>query len=198
MNMTGYTSRITEGINFREFTLRCAKAFSTALREMDEPEPDKVEMSTYDIDRLAICESELNHIRQLDKDELQKEVDKAYENSYKNLIENLSKNESFEKGCKDMLKQVTAWEPPIAYYNLKIFMIKHLQISDNDSAVIRIKNELKELEKPDLEVWRQERMGELIEEIKYHRKEYEEEVECNQEVNEWYQQLRDSLPKEEL
>ena len=199
MRVTGYTEPIvTDNIGFREFVFRCARKISSDLREIREIEPDKIELSDYHKKWLDIYEDQFNKLRTMGDDELKDEVEKAYEKECMRIAKKLDEYKVAQYRLQKMLDTVVKWDPPTTKHSsLKYFMEDQLQQSMiTDPEIEEIRTSLKTLERPDPELWRQERLEELLDEIKYHRKGYEDEVESNKKINLWLQQLKDSLPEE--
>lgn len=195
---TGYTDAISKGIDFPQFTMRCARAFGALVMMRDEPTGAKIPIfrpSTYSRDQLKATKKQFDRIKKM-------RVGTALEVAAKKAEEDLRVgHEQYEKtvaerdGLKakyeDMLNHVHAWEPPTPdHEELKKFMVQQIEESIKfDCSLDYITDP--ELKTPEETFYLQ--LKQLTRDTDYHSKQWAEEQERTRHRNLWVNALVKSL-----
>lgn len=193
---TGYTAPIEEGISFKDFVLRCAKAFGACvtLRDdpMDAPIPDEFRISDYHEKALAAANSKAQELDGMTLEQAEKMAAAEHAAEMKRRQEYKEKNAALMVKYQDMLTQVEAWDPPTAdHYELKNFMEKQIRESMRfDGPHSYYDEPVKRLTGVE---WLEQTRERLFKDIEYQSAEHAKEVERVRVRNAWVKALRDNL-----
>lgn len=193
---TGYTSKIKDGISFKEFLLNCAKAFGACITmrddPMDAPIPDEFQISDYHIKRLAEIQSEFESINLITIDEAVIKAKEEYEQKKKYNEQQIKESNELRLKYNDILIKVKNWRPPTSdHFELKNFMIQQITSSiDFDCGTTYYE---KPIELLTGEQWLSNKKQSLLNDIEYHTKEHQKEIDRVMQRNQWIKQLRDSI-----
>lgn len=196
---TGYTARIADGISFKEFAFDCSRAFGALISMRDEsrdtPIPDEIKPRDYHIINLEKIKKEIADINSFSKAQIKKQIEKEYKEEIKYLDKHIKGKKGLNSKYEKMLREVKKWKIPTKdHQEFKNFMIKQLTNGINcDCDVEYFKYEKKKLKKETPEKWKQQKLDKLNENLSYHSKQWEEEVQRCKERTEWIQQLKKSL-----
>lgn len=200
---TGYTCILTEKpkTTFKEFTLRCARAFGALIHMRDDgldvPVPETVQpMSTYHKDALEESFKKKAEYETMTVEAIERAIsnnqwmrERTNKQEHKRL---LKEKQAFES----MLEKVRAWQPPTPdHEGLKKFMIEQLEMSlpsESTLAYYPAKTEPYHYEL-DLETWRAYMIKHEEESIEYHQKKWEDDLRRASESTVWLQNLLTSL-----
>jgi len=188
---TGYTTKLyNEPQSFKNFIMRCARAFGALVNlrgePLDTPIPDQFQPSTYHLKALEKAEAELEQLQHVDPEaEWERETAAITERNESNLLAAKERRDRY----MEMIAQVEAWEPPTPEHKeLKTFMFSQIQesIKSDCSAYIHPTA-------PDPETWLRDKTRELERSIEYHKIEYQKELDRTANRNLWLKQLRESI-----
>jgi len=196
---TGYTAYIEDGeiTKGKDFLLKCARAFGACIDMRDDSLsvdiPAELKPSTYHKEALERAYLELEKYKTMTLEEAQNILDEDYINNQKSCRESIIKNSQIQERYSKVRKEIEDWTPPTSeHYNLKKFALEQIDISMNHNMEDYYK---KELVKPKKTA--EEYITTMIEgaadNIKYHLKNWNEEVKRTDERNKWINDLRDSL-----
>ena len=196
---TGYTAEIGEGnnVSFRDFALRCARAFGylAEMREepLDKEIPSEFRPDPYHKDQLEKAENELRRVRRMKIGEAKRLADEDYVNE---LEQNLSSSQERQQRAVrygSMLEQVAKWQAPSPdHKNLRDYMIEQLQRSlVGDCGYVSSTPK-----RMTAASYKAQLIKNAKRYLKYHREQCEKEVEGAREKTEWVRALRESLPSE--
>jgi len=190
---TGYTNIIEDGATFEQFIKRCARAFTPLISMKDAPMdaeiPEKLEPSDYHANALKKSVEEFEELVSLTTSEIVKRRNEHYEKMGEERARYSRERKELKRKYEAMLEQVKAWEPDEKVLPLKKFAIKQLIASmDCDCSEYDY-----ETEKLSADKWFAQQKKNILDDIEYHRKKYDEEVERTGQRNEWLEVLRRSL-----
>lgn len=196
---TGYTSILTEkDVSFKDFALRCSRAFGVLLDMRDQPLsapiPEKLEESTYAQKALANSEREYEDLLAMSKDEQIAYSAKKRKEILASLKDGQKKSQLENNRFRDMLEKVKRWQPPTPeHQGLKDFMAEQLKtsISDDSWYVERIR----EVEFGDDDDYYASAVRSAKQNVLYYQKEVSKEKESVTKGNFWLNDLRKSLDK---
>jgi len=195
---TGYTYTIKDGITFKEFIMKCARAVGACIEmrddPMDKPIPEKFEPSTYHLENIERYRRQLNQVQLM----TDAEIESLEEHDRLKEIESIKQSELDRADLKlkyeDMLEQVKEWIPPSPdHENFKKFMLD--QITESIEHDCDTSYRWPAPQKKSVDQWRADRIKDLERDIAYHTKENDEELKRYIEKNRWIQQLRQSIEK---
>jgi len=194
---TGYTRQIKDGISFQQFAMSCARAFGACIMMRDDPAdksiPEKFEPSTYNSRELNKAQKELEKINKLSIEEGKREAITEFADEIQRRNRDIEENRKLINQYKDMLQQVEQWQPPTPdHIEFKKFMISQIEgsIKFDGNEDYYIKNPIKKLTGED---WLARKRKDILWNIAYHAKEYNDEIERTNQRNKWVKDLRDSL-----
>lgn len=192
---TGYTTDIKKGISFERFTLDCARAFGACVTMRDDSKDIEIpvfKLTDYHTKKLTKLNKRLLQLKKMSQAQAKKESLEEYNKKIKYNQEMIIKTKDLKHKYELMLIKVKEWKPPTDNHKeLKDFMIK--QIVDSIEWDCDISFYKKEVVLFSREDWLNREMGEILEDIKYHIKENEKEIERVYSRNLWIEQLRDSI-----
>lgn len=196
---TGYTSYIENGeiTKGKDFLLKCARAFGACIDMKEESLnidiPVKFEPHTYHKEQLEKAYNDLEKYKAMTIEEAQKIVDAEYEKNQKYYAEAVIKNREVNDRYIIIRDEIEKWTIPTPEHNnLKKFALEQIDMSMDYNMEDYYQ---KELDKPKKTA--EEYISAMIEcaadSIKYHLKNWNEEVKRTDERNKWINDLRESL-----
>lgn len=191
---TGYTNDVAEGkiTELKPFILRLARGMG-ALYSMrddpwDAPIPDKFEPTPYYKNKIVELQAELDHLDSMSvedaaaKQDEEIEAAKIYGDSY---IANIEEKET---RYRDMILKVQAWEG--APEGIKEFAIDQLYDSLKcDCGTYRPSLP----EKLDPVVWMANKIADVVKDLNYAKRNWQEELDRVEARSKWVKQLKESL-----
>jgi len=194
---TGYTYLIQEGIDLKDFIMKCARNFGALIEMRDTPMdveiPEKFEPSDYHRKRIGEVEKRLEYLKKMN-------AEKAERKAYKEYVDKLDRKEKSIQEIREikgkymnMMVKVRQWIPPTEEHkNLKDFMVdqieKSIKFDCNENCltkdiIIRLSGE----------EWRDKEIQKGQDDLVYYKKGWKEENDRVDERNKWLKELRDSL-----
>jgi hypothetical protein len=196
---TGYTAYIEDGeiATGKDFLLKCARGFGACIDLRDESLsveiPVELKPSTYHKEQLEKAYADLERYKKMTLEEAQKIVDEEYEKTQTGTKKSLEKYRATQKRYDKVKSEVENWNPPTSeHINLKNFALDQIKIStEYDSE----KYYIAELNKPkkNAEQYISDKIISVTDNIQYHLKNWNEEVQRTNERNKWINDLRESL-----
>lgn len=196
---TGYTAYIEDGeiTKGKDFLLKCARAFGSCIdlkeESLDVNIPVKFEPSTYHKEQLENAYKDLEKYKTMTIEEAQRIIDVEYEKNQKHYTEAIVKSKEINDRYIRIRNEIDKWTPPTSeHHNLKKFALEQIDMSMDYNMEEYYQ---KELDKP--KKTPEEYITVMIEgatdDIKYHLKNWNEEVKRTDERNKWINDLRESL-----
>lgn len=193
---TGYTEAIKDGMLFREFALRCSRAFGALITMRDEPSDAPIKLlvpSDWHKDKAEEARKELKEISNVTIEQFDNlariEYNKEAESNRKSMAEARELQDKYQS----MLEKVLAWTPPTNdHVELKEFMIKQIKSSMDFDDMTRYYKGRQSILKSGAE-YKSQLVQKLIGSISYHEKEYAEKVSRTDGRNKWISALLASL-----
>lgn len=202
---SGLTCKIYEGsdMSLRGFALKCITQLGAGYhatnqgdKEMPLYEAPVIPVSDYHLTKLDEAKEEMLHWIEVEKNP--EELDRLY-NEY--LQKRESDNTEYNKDKTElraryltMIGKVEAWKLPETYQSLKELMLKQLNESmDWDCHTISLYEE----EPPTKEEFLKSHISGAARDIQYHTEEYEKEVKCIKELNDYLKGLYEEINKVE-
>lgn len=187
---TGYTTDLPE--TFREYALRCARAFGALvdLREepLDAPIPEAFAPSDHHSKALAKARESLRVAQAWTPAEAEAAAQRAYQGERRRHEKERQRCEALAARYAEMLAQVKAWKPPTPdHQELKTFMREQLEISKSDCTVYPLDPPLSGVK------FRAEKIRQAQDDIVYHLAEHREEITRATARTAWIAALRNSL-----
>lgn len=196
---TGYTAAITETMQFREFAMKCARAFGALITMRDDPSdapiPEEFKPDSYHADAIAKAEADLKELREMDDATKERRARSAFEAKSKQHVESLEESRATRRRYDRMLREVRDWTPPTPdHQGLKDFMIQQLEESirfdcweEGDS----------EWRKPPKYLgpgdWWAQQVDQANRDVAYHTREQKAEEDRAAMRTKWVKELRGSL-----
>ena len=194
---TGYTADIENGISFKEYALKCARAFGACVEMRDDPNdapiPEKFKVSDYHTKALAAAKRKLTEVSNLSIEDCAKRAEKEYNQRLKEHNETISKKLALKKRYEDMLAEVRAWKIPSPDHTefARLMESQIVQSIDFDCDMKYYKEN--KPQKLTGTQWKREAIADAKRDIEYHTKNEKDDIERNDGRNLWIKQLRDSL-----
>jgi hypothetical protein len=191
---TGYTSDIYEGknISFRDFALKCARAFGACIEQRDDNLNDKPKLIEKTKDNY--------NIRKLNEAKNWKKPTKAEFDTYVKkqtafCNEKLDKQNKLKTSYQKMLDKANSWNPPTKEHEgLKKFMIEQLTGSlDFDCSNDYYERELEKLQHYTYKEYVKDMSDSNKRDIVYHTEQLKNDNERVDTRNEWISALYKSL-----
>lgn len=194
---SGYTADITDTMPFRDFAMKCARAFGATIMMRDDPLDAPItrfEPSDYHKKNLDESKSNLAALELLSDDEAAEISKREYDKRQKDMAKAIADVAGKEVAYRRMLSLVRAWTPPTPdHVRMKEFMIEQI----NESIKVDCGTEYyeKAAAEPLMtgKEWKEHRLETLLRDVEYHAKNYREEVDRTNERNKWVDDLRRSL-----
>lgn len=191
---TGYTYVIVDrpSTTFREFALRCARAFGACIHMRDEdmsvPPPTEVEVPKYHLDALREAEAKVRELEVMTLAEAIVRCDSQYIERCDSRKEHIARQTKENKLYDAMLAKVQAWVPPSPdHEGLKKFMIEQIESSKSTYDWPAPEHQRGE-------DWLAEARKDAAADVVYHRNKLKEVTESVAKQNAWLKDLYASLP----
>lgn len=202
---TGYTAGILDGKikTFPEFAKICMRAFGATIHmrddDLDKPYVPRTP-SDYHAKNIKAARKEIKKISKMTDEELIRSEEKKLKKEKKYHEERIEERRNNFIVLGGMLTSVKQWEPPTQdHYGLKDFMKEQItktidfdcDTEYNEKELSEIKEKLKNL---NASIIRAARKKEAEDDLSYHLKEYQKEIERCAGSNKWVEELIKSLP----
>lgn len=192
---TGYTAKIAEGMQFKEYAMACARAFGALITMRDEPTdapiPPRFEPSDFYAKCLEVEKLELDRLCALTSNQAEAEAMESHMKACLAYEERIARAATLRAKYEGVLADVEAWEPPSSEHeDFKQFMAKQIKESikwDCDTSGDYAPD------RPHTDEWLRSRIADMREQIKRDEIRNLGEISGTAEKNRWVQQLRDSL-----
>lgn len=193
---TGYTCGVQDGTitDFKDFALRCARAFGANVLMRDDPMDRHIEeYQPSDFYKKLFDEAnrKLSTIRAMTDKECENSAQEEYRKAVEHKRDYIEKCNEQKRRYITMLEHVEAWEPPTSdHENLKEFMESQLKDSiDHDCNTSYLTTPVKKTGQQ----WRADQIERLERNIPNYRQNYQEEIDRTNNRNEWNRKLIESL-----
>jgi hypothetical protein len=197
---TGYTDIIYSSkgeVKFRDFALRCARAFGATIHQRDEnldSNPRLREVYFYHAEQAEKDMAELNRLNHLNKHDIAQKIETEYQECCNDWERSCKKEARLLFEYTAMLANAEAWEPPTKEHKaLKQFMIDQIKESIRCDTGFRMRQQ--KPQKPNTDKWLTNNIGWLEESILRHQQEQIKENERVANANKWLDDLVHSLPR---
>lgn len=195
---TGCTAKLVEkGQPFDEFVWTCARAFGALIMMRDDandaPIPIEFKPSKYHAEKIADAKTELARFEKMTEPQRLAYGENQKMKAVKASAEYLERTVAENARITAMIEQVKAWEPPTEdHRGMKDFMLQQLTVSLSDVSWSTADLEKSKAKSPldYFEAALKSRRDDLV----YHPKQYQEEVERVAGRNKWLADLRKSVP----
>ncbi len=193
---TGYTAIIddTENVTFKDYALRCARAFGALVHMRDEPTDKPIEVppeDTYHRTALKKAEGRLIELRGMTPEQAQPLADMAHFEELKRREASKLKEQAIDARYDAMRAEVMAWRPPTAdHVGLKDFMLEQLSTGRPDYCRY---TEPKPLMAPSGAAWLAEQIKSVEYDVAYHTKHQEQDDGRQANRAGWVKALLDNL-----
>lgn len=125
---TSYTSEIEKGQSFKEYALRCARAFGALMHMRDEPLDAAIrhpQPPLFHTEALLACRADIEKALAMSDEEVVAVIEKAQkDHEIKRKANSILRDQ-----YKEMISRVREWNPPGEYYELQKFMVDQLEMS---------------------------------------------------------------------
>ena len=191
---TGYTCIIEEkeGVTFRDYALRCARAFCGHQREesLDAmPEPRKLD--PYHLKEMKKAEAELKELLCLSEEGLMALWQSEKESREERDAQVLRKRNRERSAYAKIRADVVMWVPPTpAHENLKKFMLEQIDLCYEPNE-----QPYRSPPMPEPRKYLADLVEVQTENIAYHAKRYTQEIEYVASSKAWIETLLASLPE---
>ena len=191
---TGYTAEVADGTvtEFKDFALRCARAFGAFVHMRDDPgdaplRPDTE--STYYAKAVLEAETELAHLRTLTEEQWRDEWRAWWGNEQADHRRRVAETAQKRGRYEAMIAAVSAWVSPSPdHAEFKKFMLDQLQSSIKFDCYNREPSV-----QPDLPSWRADTLAQAQRSVVHLREEAAKDHERIASRNRWARQLFESL-----
>lgn len=193
---TGYTSYICDGkIDCgTDFIMICARAFGALVEMRDNPLdaiiPEEFKPSNYHKEQIEKHKQQFERYSNMTIEEAEMLVEEEYKEELKRKSDYAIDKQSQKRKYIKVLNEVKNWEPPTKdHVELKKFAIEQIETSIEWDCYIYEEQIIKK----SAEEFINNRVQEAIENMAYHAKDWQKEIEIVKNRNLWIKQLRDSL-----
>ena len=164
---TGYTCKVQTGeiTKLEDYVLELTRG------------KDYMKIDTYHLDELNKAKLELDRFNNLSDEEILKEKNEYYINEKESNDKRLKKTLEDKANYLNMIDKVNKWNPDEEYSNLKQFALEQLNSSIEWDCDCLLKDIVDEKEELTIDEYKTIINKNLLWSIKYHSKEYAEEVE---------------------
>ncbi len=195
---TGYTYKIREGMGFKEFTLRCARAFGALITMRDAPldaeVPDEFKPDDYYDSKIEESKARLSELEKMTLEEAEITAEEEYQKAMTEYKKVIGERVELKEKYTAMLKKVDEWTPPTPdHRELKNFMRDQLISSINTDCDIYCYLPPKECSANE---WLEDNKKKCIDRIAYFTKEKEKEEDRCVKRTEWVRALKQSLEQD--
>jgi hypothetical protein len=196
---TGYTADVIEkDISFREFALKCMRAFGALISYRDDDFNKvitEVPLSDYHKRALEKAKNELRLFEKKSQQQLEKLAVEEIKRSYTTSRDSRNKTVEENKKLRKMIAQVKKWKPPTPdHARYKEFMLEQLTISLTDTKYCKVGR--MNTGKKAIAEWIKRRIESIEKDVDYHEKYWALDQEGNKEANAWIKAIVESLPQE--
>ena len=189
---TGYAVGIEDGMEFKYFVLRCARAFGIMRDDSSDAEiPNEWKSEPYYLEKVEESRCNLIEIQSITLFQATHKALEVYNTEVDRIAKRKQEILDLEKKYQKRLKQVEAWNPPTTDHNrLKEFMI------DQINEAIKLDCSLGNFIEPKLltgEEWLAQQREWYEKDIEYYQEQYDKSVERVNNRTKWVQALKKSL-----
>lgn len=193
---TGYTADIAKGITFEQFAMDCARAFGATISMRDEPAgtpiPDEFKPSEYHNNAINSAKAELACLQKMSHADIEKAAADEHEKAEAHRLQRISEVRALRAKYESMLTQAADWVPPSPEHEeMKSFMLQ--QISTSIDFDCSENYYLEPSPRQSGQQWHASRVKIVTDNIEYHAKEHQKELERCAKRTEWVRLLRQSL-----
>ena len=198
---TGYTDGINASTSFKEFAMKCARAFG-ALIEMrddatDAPIPEEFKVGNFYYDSVKRSEAEVARLTKMTETQKKAGALKAFADATKSYAHRIEESNSKRRQYSRMLNKVESWEPPSDdYQGMKDFMIEQLTSSIKYDCIDEKDEGSYYNKKPVLETpknWWTKSLMAAERSLAYDKRSLKDETDRTNSRNNWIKKLRESL-----
>lgn len=200
---TGYTGCIKDGsITFKQFALRCSRAFGALVTMRDDPMSDEIPdeikpTNTYYEEKLKEQKAYLEELESMSDVEANQQARLEFDERQNYNKTRIAEIKDLEAKYKKMADEVSAWKPPTNdHLGLKSFMLEQLYTSldfDCSPRLIDMYEEALDVQVKPGKEWKQDEIVKCMKDIAYYTEKHAKEIErCNKATN-WIQALKKSL-----
>lgn len=196
---TGYTYGVQDGTvtEFRDFALKCARAFGALIEmrddPMDAPIPDAFPVDDYYEKALASAQARVAELATFTEDDAWIRAGAEYDRALKSWRDAEKRREQEQQRYEAMLDQVLAWEAPEMLVSLKTFMVEQLQTSISHDCVPLSKYR-NEPVRQSAQEWLADERASADGSLAYYTEQRERAQARAAERTAWVQALKSSLP----
>lgn len=192
---TGYTADIRNGMSFKEYALRCARNFGALIMMMDQPFdspiPDSFEPSDYHSKALDEANKEMDLFAKASPEELEALSEAAYQQSVEYYDRAMLEKKQTLLSYEAMLEKARAYVPPTdAHVEYGKFLVSQIEESikyDCDMSCPQMPARISGV------AYKEMKLSKLRDDVKYHSKELEKEIERSEKRTEWVIALKTSI-----
>jgi len=206
---SGYTYLLQEGKDFKTFAKRCLRAFGAYIHMRDEPSdkpPEPRKPSSYHLDELNDEIKNLEKFKKFPDSKIRTIIKNEWGNEVKRVLEYIEKDKNVRKNYEDALSEANAYIPPTSEHeDFKKFMIEQIEKSiEWDCNEHKYQDDLERLgESPDISdsavsLYREESIARFNEDIEYHKREYQKELDRCEDANTWLEDAITSIDNHKL
>jgi hypothetical protein len=194
---TGYTYKVVEGeiTEFKDFLLRCARAFGPCIDQRDDDldtPPKLMVVDSYYFDEWEKSKKKLEIAESESLEEFTEREKVNIKNHHEYLVKNKAEKEIQRERLEKMLDAVNGWSLPSEdHASLKSFMIAQLEESIEWGGHIEPVPEIDYDQ--DYSQLREEAIRYLKRDVEYYHNEYLEHVENVNRSNDWITKLYESV-----
>lgn len=191
---TGYTAAIADGITFKQFALRCARAMGPLITMREGPEdapiPEALVPSDHHREWLGRSRASLDALLAVSESAKEGLAAFDYETAMDSFRARSQQVADLKGKYEEILRQVRAYQVPAGLVPFKKFMEEQILDSmDQDCCTIYNVEPVKR----DSAAWFDDRVAKARADVAYHEKEWLAEVERTNSRNVWIKSLHESL-----
>lgn len=195
---TGYTAKILEGADFKQFAMGCARAFGACVEMRDEPGdapiPEEFKPSNYHTEAYENALKEYHRLSSMTGAARLSFGEAAKARSIKSTQDYIDKEKAETEKYLAIRCEVEKWMPPTPeHVGLKEFMLQQIDVSISKGDYFE-RSLREEIEKPALDYFRNA-LDAAKRGIKYHTEEQANEIQRQADRTKWIKDLRESLAK---
>lgn len=193
---TGYTAKVEDGsiTELRDYILACARNFGALMHMRDDSLDKQIERCTpsdYSLKKIEEATIRLENLYLISDEDMEIAIAKDYEKELRGNRSYYEEGESQNARYDAMLKKVLDWNPPTKEHeSLKEFAIQQIKISKSDFHKL-YKDKLPKM--LSLSEYKTMIESQLKNDIEYHKKSHQQEIERCNKVNQWIDKLFESL-----
>lgn len=195
---TGYIAQIIEkeGFTFNQFAMTCARAFGACVEmrddPMDAPIPEEFKPSGYSKHKAVEARAAVSQLIAMSEEEQRNFGIKAKCERITMFVGMMARDEEENAKLGAIEKEVLAWVPPTEdHVEFKHFMLDQIKISKHDLDYWR--GEIERAEEALPEDMYKAAVEKAVNDVDYHEKEEQADIERSRSRTQWMKQLRESL-----